>query len=61
MSEHGRRMIQRENEMRTEEISRMIDEGGLGADKYYDILKSKTSDINSYENVESQWRSEPNR
>lgn len=31
--------IKKEKEMRTEGISKMISEGGLGADKYYDIKK----------------------
>lgn len=29
--------------MRTKEISKMISEGGLGADKYYDITKKSSS------------------
>ena len=33
----------RKKEMRTEEISNMISEGGLGADKYYDIKKGSSS------------------
>lgn len=31
--------VDRKKEMRTKEISKMISEGGLGADKYYDIEK----------------------
>lgn len=31
--------IDKEREMRTKGISRMIDEGGLGADNYYEIIK----------------------
>lgn len=32
-------VIDRDKEMRTEETSRMIDEGGLGSRTYYDIEK----------------------
>ncbi|GAB3801887.1 hypothetical protein [Virgibacillus kimchii] len=35
-----RMKIKKEKEMRTKGISRMIDEGGLGAEKYYEIIKS---------------------
>lgn len=35
--------IDRKKEMRTKEISKMISEGGLGADKYYDITKKSSS------------------
>lgn len=38
--------IDRDKEMRTEEISKMIDEGGLGADKYYEIEKESLTDEN---------------
>lgn len=31
--------IDKENEARTKEISRMISEGGLGSDNYYNIKK----------------------
>lgn len=34
--------IDRKNEMRTGEIAKMIGEGGIGADKYYDIKKRQT-------------------
>lgn len=30
-------------EQRTKEISKMIDEGGLGADRYYKIKKKESS------------------
>lgn len=45
MTNHGREKIQidKKKEMRTKEISKMIGEGGLGADKYYDIKKSTSS------------------
>lgn len=41
MSEEKRRAIEidRKKEMRNRGISKMISEGGLGADKYYDIQK----------------------
>lgn len=41
MSNYDRKKIKIdiEKELRTEEISKMISEGGLGADKYYDIEK----------------------
>lgn len=32
-------VINKEKEMRTKDISKMISEGGLGADKYYNIKK----------------------
>lgn len=34
--------VDRKNEQRKEGISRMIDEGGMGADKYYDIEKAQS-------------------
>lgn len=45
MTNHDREKIQidKKKEMRTKEISKMIGEGGLGADKYYDIKKSASS------------------
>ncbi|PIC63446.1 hypothetical protein CSV79_11670 [Sporosarcina sp. P13] len=39
MTDHDRKQIIIKNEMRTMEISKMISEGGLGSDKYYDIKK----------------------
>lgn len=36
--------IDKDKEMRTKDISKMIGEGGLGADKYYDIKKTSTSE-----------------
>lgn len=43
--------IDKDKEMRTKDISKMIGEGGLGADKYYDIEKksSSKSDLKSEE------------
>jgi len=32
-------VVNKSEETRSKEISRMIDEGGLGAEKYYDITK----------------------
>ncbi len=43
MTNDDRKKIVKKNETRTEEIADMIDEGGMGADKYYDI-KKKTAD-----------------
>lgn len=39
MTEPERIRVKKKHEMRTKDISKMIDEGGLGADKYYDIEK----------------------
>lgn len=36
--------IDRRHETRTKEISNMIDEGGLGADKYYKIKKDASDE-----------------
>lgn len=36
--------IKKTNEMRTKGISKMISEGGLGADKYYNIVKEPASE-----------------
>jgi len=40
---NSRIKISKEKEMRAKGISRMINEGGLGADKYYNIKKSSSS------------------
>lgn len=42
MNDYGKHDIEidKTNEPRKKEISKMIGEGGLGADKYYDIKKS---------------------
>jgi len=45
-----RRKIERIMEMGTEEISKMIDEGGIGADKYYQI--NRLSEKPNEENLE---------
>lgn len=39
MTKNNRKEIKVESEMRTKGISKMIDEGGLGAEKYYEIKK----------------------
>lgn len=36
--------IERTHERRTKGISKMIDEGGLGADKYYNIKKDTSTE-----------------
>lgn len=41
MSEQKRLKVKKEHEMRTKDISRMIAEGGMGADKYYNIVKDQ--------------------
>ncbi|SFE99291.1 hypothetical protein [Alteribacillus iranensis] len=41
-----RRAIVKKKEMRTKEISTMIAEGGLGAERYYDIKKRTSSSKN---------------
>ncbi len=33
-------IVDKSDEMRTKEISEMIEEGGLGADKYYNVVKT---------------------
>ena len=42
-AKHRELIIDKSTEPRTPEISQMIDEGGLGADKYYEIMKQITS------------------
>ncbi|HLQ70693.1 MAG TPA: hypothetical protein VK142_02780 [Bacillota bacterium] len=44
MADRRKIKIDREKETRTEGISKMINEGGLGADKYYNIVKHPTSE-----------------
>lgn len=43
MTEDNRKKVKLESEMRTKGISKMIDEGGLGAEKYYEIKKPNPS------------------
>jgi len=44
MTERERLQIKKEKEMRTKEISKMISEGGLGSEKYYEIEKKTTEE-----------------
>ena len=44
MSEDNRKEIKIEGETRSKSISKMIDEGGIGAEKYYDIKKDKSTE-----------------
>lgn len=39
MTDDNRKKVKLESEMRTKGISKMIDEGGLGAEEYYEIKK----------------------
>lgn len=39
MAKDNRKEVNLKSEMRTKEISKMIGEGGLGAEKYYEINK----------------------
>lgn len=49
--------IDRTDEMRTDEISKMIEEGGLGADQYYVIDKYQSNHKRLVENID-QFRQE---
>lgn len=44
MTERDRIRVDRKQEMRTMAISKMISEGGLGADNYYHIIKDPSTD-----------------
>lgn len=44
MSKKDRIVVNKEKEMRTKEISKMISEGGLGSDKYYEIKKDRQTE-----------------
>lgn len=44
MTDHHDIKIDKKNETRTKDISKMISEGGLGADKYYNIVKEPSSE-----------------
>ena len=46
--ENKRIKVKRINETRSNDISVMIDEGGLGADQYYQIIKENTNTSESY-------------
>jgi len=43
MTEDKRKEVKLGSEMRTKSISKMIDEGGLGAEEYYEIKKPTPS------------------
>lgn len=43
MAKDNRKEVEVKSEMRTKEISKMIGEGGLGAEDYYEIKKSPSS------------------
>lgn len=43
--DHKNIVVDKSDEMRTKEISKMIDEGGLGADKYYSVKKTSPDDL----------------
>lgn len=53
MTAEGKNLIKvnRQNEHRSSEISVMIEEGGLGADSYYQIVKPNASHKESEENI----------
>lgn len=38
------KQIERKGETRMKEIAQMINEGGLGAEKYYDIKKDRSTE-----------------
>lgn len=44
MSKRDRLKVDKKEEMRTKGISKMISEGGLGADNYYNIVKGEEMD-----------------
>lgn len=44
MTDHDKIRIDRKQEMRTKAISKMISEGGLGADNYYNIIKDPSTE-----------------
>jgi len=54
MTDRGRIQIDMKKEMRTKAISKMISEGGLGADNYYNIIKDPSieEETNVKENSE---------
>lgn len=43
--DHKNIVVDKSQEMRSKEISRMIGEGGLGADKYYSVKKSSPDNL----------------
>lgn len=58
MAEDKRKEVKLKHEMRTKDISKMIDEGGLGAEKYYDIKKPTPSAQNDTEENKDDQKSE---
>lgn len=56
MGNHDRTKIKidKEKELRTEEISQMISEGGLGAYNYYDIENFKRIKINKEKEIRTK-------
>ncbi|ARJ39355.1 hypothetical protein CSV71_10585 [Sporosarcina sp. P21c] len=54
MTKDGRQEIIKKNEMRSKEISKMIGEGGIGAEKYYDIRKKTSTEYVSEEHKENE-------
>lgn len=52
MANHNNKQVKidKKKEKRTKEISKMISEGGLGADRYYDIEKSYTKSKKEIDN-----------
>ncbi|PID01572.1 hypothetical protein CSV67_13605 [Sporosarcina sp. P2] len=53
MTKDDRQEIIRKNEMRSKEISKMIGEGGIGAEKYYDIRKKTSTEDTPEEQKEN--------
>lgn len=44
MAEDKRIKVEKKNETRTKDISKMIGEGGIGAEKYYDVEKDPSTE-----------------
>ena len=44
MAQDDRKVVEKKQEVRCKEISKMIGEGGLGAEKYYKIKKDVESE-----------------
>lgn len=51
MTEDNRKEVKLKHEMRTKDTSKMIGEGGLGAEKYYDIKKPAPSSESEAEEI----------
>lgn len=54
MAEKKRPTIERKHEMRNKGISKMISEGGLGADKYYNIHKDRSEEADEKDKEEKE-------